>query len=81
MTWEGIVANKYHRKVKLLRRHRYPKISALAKEMLTETTFQRDMSAARREHEYDLLESIVEKHEAWAKLRLERLGADIAEQF
>ena len=81
MTWEGIVPNKYVRKVKLLSRHRYSEISALAEEMLAETAFQRQLSAARREHEDELLESLLKKHDAWTELRTERLGAEIAEQF
>ncbi len=81
MTWEGIVPNKYFRKVKLLCRHRYPQVSALAEEILTETAFQRQMSAARREHENDLLEAIMKKHDTWIELRIDRLGAEIAGQF
>ena len=81
MTWEGIVPNKHRRKVKLLCRHRYVEISRLAEECLTETSFQREMSAARRENEHELLESIMKDYEAWIELRLERLGQEIAEQF
>lgn len=81
MTWEGIVPNKHHRKVTLLCRHRYPQISNLAEEMLTETKFQREMSAARREHENDLLDSITEEYETWIGDRPSRLGEEIAEQF
>ncbi len=81
MTWEGIVPNKHHRKVKLLCRHQYSEIAGLAEEILAETTFQREMSAARREHEDDLLESITKKHEAWIESRAERLGDEIAAQF
>lgn len=81
MTWEGIVPNKHHRKVKRLCRHPFSEIAALAEEMLTETAFQREMSAARREHEHALLESITKRHEAWVESRVERLGTEIAEHF
>jgi len=81
MTWEGIVPKKYQRKVKLLCRHRFSKIACLAEEMLIETTFQREMSEARREHEHELLDSIVCRHEMWVASRSERLGEEIAEQF
>lgn len=73
--------NKYLRKVDLLRRHRFPEIAALADELLIETNFQREMSAARREHEHDLLETVTQKHEAWVEVRVDRLGVEIAERF
>ena len=80
-TWEGTVPNKHHRKVKLLCRHRYAEVSRLAEELLTETTFKREMSVARRERNHRLLESITNDYEAWIELRLERLGQEIAEQL
>ena len=81
MTWEGTVPNKHRRKVELLGRHRYVEIARLAEELLTETSFKREMSVARRERNDRLLESITNDYEAWIELRLERLGQEIAEQL
>lgn len=81
MTWEGIAPKKYQRKVTLLQRHRFPEIANLASEIMAETEFQRQMSLARREHEFEELESIEARHEQWVESRAERLGEEIASQF
>ena len=81
MTWEGTVPNKHRRKVELLCRHRYVEIARLAEELLTETSFKREMSVARRERNDGLLESITNDYETWIESRVERLGQEIAEQL
>jgi hypothetical protein len=81
MTWEGFVPNKHRRKVDLLLRHPYRTIAALAEELLAEDDFQRELSAARREHEAEMLADIESRYERWIDSRVERIGKEIAERF
>ncbi len=81
MTWEGFVPNRHRRKVDLLLRHRYRKVSALAEEMLADDDFQNDLSTARREHDSKLLQQIEQRYERWCAGRVDRLGEQIAERF
>lgn len=81
MTWEGFVPNKHRRRVQLLRRHRLSEISLLAEELLAEDDFQRQLSAARREHESEFLQQIELRYDNWLDGRVDRLGEETAFRF
>ncbi|MEM9413554.1 MAG: hypothetical protein AAGA30_20770 [Planctomycetota bacterium] len=80
-TWDGFVPNKHRRKVDLLSRHTILEISLLARELLAEDDFLRQISAARRDREWEQLRQLNHQYELWLDMRTDRLGSEISERF
>ena len=80
-TWEGFVPNKHRRKVKLLVGHFESKVARVAKELLFEDNFQRQISAAHKDREWDTLDQLQTDLQTWLACRGERVGEETAERF
>jgi hypothetical protein len=80
-TWEGFVPNKHRRKVELLRKHPIAEIVSLAAELLSEDSFQRKISNARRDRDQRTMDLLNSSYNNWLEGRIERLGVELASNF